>query len=51
MKITGVTPWLINAPRPYLDTADEAPGRERQYVFGQVSTDEDITGWGEGAVP
>ena len=47
MKITGVTPWLINAPAPYLDTADEAPGREREYVFVQVSTDEGITGWGE----
>ncbi len=47
MKITGVTPWLINAPAPYLDTAGEAPGREREYVFVQVSTDEGITGWGE----
>ncbi len=47
MKITRVTPWLVTAPQPYLDTANEAPDREREYVFVQVSTDEDITGWGE----
>lgn len=47
MKITRVIPWLANAPRPYLDTAGEAPGQEREYVFVQVSTDEGLTGWGE----
>ena len=47
MKITGVTPWLVSSQTPYLDTAGEGPGREREYVFVQVTTDEDITGWGE----
>jgi galactonate dehydratase len=47
MKITRVTPWLVSAPRPYLDTAHEAPRREREYIFVEVSTDEGLTGWGE----
>ena len=47
MKITGVTPWLVKSQAPYLDTAGETPGREREYVFVEVSTDEGITGWGE----
>ena len=47
MKITGVTPWLVKSPAPYLDTAGDRPDREREYVFVQVSTDEGITGWGE----
>ena len=47
MKITGVTPWLVKSPAPYLDTAGDPPNREREYVFVQVSTDEGITGWGE----
>ena len=47
MKITGITPWLVTSQAPYLDTAGETPGREREYVFVQVSTDEGITGWGE----
>ena len=46
MKITGVTPWLVKSQAPYLDTAGETPGREREYVFVEVSTDEGITGWG-----
>ena len=47
MQITGVTPWLVKSPAPYLDTAGDRPDREREYVFVQVSTDEGITGWGE----
>ena len=47
MRITGVTPWLVMSQTPYLDTADERPGREREYVFVQVTTDEGLTGWGE----
>lgn len=48
MKITKVTPWLIDAPRPYLDTAnDSSPDKTREYVFVEVSTDEGVTGWGE----
>ena len=47
MKITKVTPWLVLSQRPYLDTAGETPGDEREYVFVEVSTDEGVTGWGE----
>ena len=47
MKITGVIPWLVSSATPYLDTAGEGPGREREYIFVQVTTDEGITGWGE----
>ena len=48
MKITKITPWLISAPAPYLDTAnDNKEPRQREYVFIEVSTDEGITGWGE----
>ena len=46
MKITRVTPWLVSAPWPYLDTAGEEP-QDREYVFVQVETDEGLTGWGE----
>lgn len=47
MKITAVTPWLISAPSPYLDTAGEMPDQKREYIFVQVSTDDGIIGWGE----
>jgi len=49
MKITKVTPWLIKAPRPFLDTADDSKNANsfKEYVFVEVSTDEGITGWGE----
>ena len=49
MKITEVTPWLIKTPRPFLDTADDNKNTNRfkEYVFVEVSTDENITGWGE----
>jgi galactonate dehydratase len=48
LKITKVTPWLIEAPGPYLDTANDSRTPEnREYVFVEVSTDEGITGWGE----
>lgn len=48
MKITRVTPWVVNTQW------DDRPGagkprvpRTRQFVFVQVDTDEGITGWGE----
>ncbi len=49
MKITKVTPWLIEAPGPNLDTANDSQGEQklREYTFVEVSTDEGITGWGE----
>jgi galactonate dehydratase len=47
LKITRITPWLISAPRPFLDTAPDSKPRDREYVFVEVSTDEGITGWGE----
>jgi galactonate dehydratase len=49
LKITKVTPWLIEAPGPNLDTANDSQGEQklREYTFVEVSTDEGITGWGE----
>ena len=48
MKITKVTPWLIEASAPYLDTADDDNAiKPREYTFVEVNTDEGITGWGE----
>ncbi len=49
MKITQVTPWLIEAPAPLLDTADDNKNLRsvREYLFVEVNTDEGITGWGE----
>ncbi|MDP7261716.1 MAG: hypothetical protein QF676_03850, partial [Dehalococcoidia bacterium] len=49
MKITKVTPWLIEAQGPYLDTANDnqGPRKLREYTFVEVNTDEGITGWGE----
>ena len=48
LKITKVTPWLISAPAPYLDTADDNSAiTNREYLFVEVSTDEGVTGWGE----
>ena len=49
MKITKVTPWLISAPSPYLDTAEDSQARRhnREYIFVEVNTDEGVTGWGE----
>ncbi len=37
MKITGVTPWLINSSSSYWG----------EFLFVEVTTDEGITGWGE----
>jgi galactonate dehydratase len=37
MKITGVTPWLIQSSSSYWG----------EFLFVEVSTDEGITGWGE----
>ncbi len=49
MKVTNVIPWLIKAPSPYLDTANDNrnKNRQREYVFVEVQTDEGVTGWGE----
>ena len=49
MKITKVTPWLIESPAPYLDIAEDGKRevRIREYVFVEVNTDEGVTGWGE----
>jgi galactonate dehydratase len=49
LKITKVTPWLIEAPAPYLDSANDNQGSQklREYLFVEVNTDEGITGWGE----
>ncbi len=49
MKITRVTPWIINAPAWFLDTANDSKDGDgnRDYVFVEVNTDEGITGWGE----
>ena len=49
MKITEIVPWLVEAPAPYLDTAEDSQDdpRMREYIFVEVRTDEGITGWGE----
>ena len=47
MKITDVKPWLVSAPSPYLDAANDSPRSTREYIFVEVRTDEGITGWGE----
>ena len=46
MKITKVTPWLIEAPAAYLDTAEDSKKevRIREYIFVEVNTDEGVTG-------
>jgi galactonate dehydratase len=41
MKIIKVTPWLL------LATAAYNFGRQGEYIFVEVQTDEGITGWGE----
>jgi galactonate dehydratase len=41
MKITKVQPWLL------LATAAYSFGRQGEYIFVEVQTDEGITGWGE----
>ena len=41
MKITKVTPWLL------LATAAYNFGRQGEYIFVEVQTDEGINGWGE----
>src|SRR5438094_4510375 len=52
MKITSVTPWIVNGPPEEARPAPQ-PGRVNagahvtQYVFVQVDTDEGLTGWGE----
>lgn len=49
MRITKGTPWLIEAPRPFLDTAYDSKNAKsfKEYVFVEVSTDEGVTGSGE----
>tara|TARA_A100001037_G_scaffold40334_1_gene31406 strand:- start:598 stop:1758 length:1161 start_codon:yes stop_codon:yes gene_type:complete len=41
MKITKVTPWLLLAKAAY------DFGRQGEYIFVEIETDEGITGWGE----
>ena len=41
MKITSVKPWLLYSYAAYNF------GRKGEYIFVEVKTDEDITGWGE----
>ena len=41
MKITSVKPWLLYSYAAYNF------GRQGEYIFVEVKTDEDITGWGE----
>jgi galactonate dehydratase len=51
LKITAVTPWIVEVPVAESETrgtqATVGARRGRQYVFVQVETDEGITGWGE----
>ena len=42
MKITSIKPWIVTVP---IKEVGRPPRSE--YVFLQVDTDEDITGWGE----
>ena len=46
MKITKITPYLVSAPAPFLPTSN-AKASNREYLFVEVNTDEDVTGWGE----
>ncbi|MCS5643270.1 MAG: mandelate racemase/muconate lactonizing enzyme family protein, partial [Dehalococcoidia bacterium] len=41
MKITKITPWLLLARAAYNF------GRQGEYIFVEVQTDEGVTGWGE----
>jgi len=41
MKITKITPWLLLAAAAYRG------GRQGEYIFVEVQTDEGVTGWGE----
>lgn len=47
MRITKITPWLIEGPQPYVAASGEGPGKTREYIFVEVSTDDGVTGWGE----
>ena len=51
MKITSVTPWIVEVPVAEGETrgtqSTVGARRSRQYVFVQVETDEGLTGWGE----
>jgi D-galactarolactone cycloisomerase len=51
MKITSVDPIHISVPYDYggpLQKADAIPWRNMETLFVKVTTDEGITGWGEG---
>jgi D-galactarolactone cycloisomerase len=51
MKITGVEPFHISVPYDYggpLQKADAIPWRNMETLFVKVTTDEGVTGWGEG---
>src|SRR3954466_5514788 len=51
MKITSVTPWIVEVPVAESETrgtrSTVGARRAREYVFIQVETDEGLTGWGE----
>jgi galactonate dehydratase len=47
LKIRKITPWLVSAPQPYMESAGEPAGAVRPYLFVQLETDEGVTGWGE----
>ena len=46
MKIRKITPWLVSAPQPYMESAGEPAGAVRPYLFVQLETDEGVTGLG-----
>ena len=51
MKITGVEPFHISVPYNYggpLQKADAIPWRNMETLLVKVTTDEGVTGWGEG---
>jgi D-galactarolactone cycloisomerase len=51
MKITSVEPFHISVPYEYggpLQKADAIPWRNMETLYVKVTTDEGITGWGEG---
>ena len=51
MKITSVEPFHISVPYDYggpLQKADSIPWRNMETLLVKVTTDEGVTGWGEG---
>jgi len=51
MKITSVEPFHVSVPYDYggpLQKADAIPWRNMETLLVKVTTDEGVTGWGEG---